>query len=189
MISQITGILVQKEPQFVVLVTGGIGYEIEVPMSTYFELPKLGNEVKLITFFHVREDNQKLYGFNTFKEKLAFKNLIKVNGIGPKVALAVLSGLSVSQLAKSIEDNQIENIIKIPGIGKKTAERMLVELREKFQDLYQGDTSKSENKTELTKALISLGYSDKEIKITINDISLTDSLEQNIKLALRNFAK
>ncbi|OUW06377.1 MAG: Holliday junction branch migration protein RuvA [Betaproteobacteria bacterium TMED156] len=189
MIGQIIGKLIKKDPPYILIDVQGIGYEIEVPMSTYFELPEIGGELKLITHFLVREDSHQLFGFLTKKEKITFKHLIKVNGIGSRVALAVLSGMSVDELAQSIKNNEISNIVRLPGIGKKTAERMIIELREKITIDDSIKAEKSKNESDLTNALISLGYSNKEAKRAIKDICPKDNLEENIKAALRYFSK
>ena len=185
MIGQISGILIKKNPPLVMIDVKGIGFEVEVPMSTYCELPKIGDFVVLTTHFLVREDAQQLFGFVSDREKTIFKSLIKVNGIGPRVALAILSGMSVDEFAQNIENNSIENLVRIPGIGKKTAERMLIELRGKIDLDVENTNGNLTNKSDLIKALVSLGYSEKEAKLATKNTSTNLSLEENIKIALK----
>lgn len=188
MIGQISGVLIKKNPPLVMIDVKGIGFEIEVPMSTYYELPKIGDFVVLTTHFLVREDAQQLFGFMSDHEKITFKSLIKVNGIGPRVALAVLSGMNVDELVQNIENNETENLVRIPGIGKKTAERMLIELRGKINVDVENKNGNLSNKSDLLKALISLGYSEKEAKLATKNASTNSSLEENIKVALKNLS-
>ncbi|OUT98485.1 MAG: Holliday junction branch migration protein RuvA [Betaproteobacteria bacterium TMED41] len=188
MIAQITGTLIQKKPQFVIIDVQGVGYEIEIPMSTFYNLPEIGSVVKIITHHLVREDAQQLFGFLSLQEKATFKILIKINGIGPKVALAILSGMSVYELAQNIENNEIHNIVRIPGIGKKTAERMVIELRGKIEILAENKNKDSTNKIDLIKALLSLGYTENEAKLAIKTITLSSSIEENIKTALKSLS-
>ena len=154
MIGQISGILIKKNPTLVIIDVKGIGFEIEIPMSTYYELPKIGDFVMLTTHFLVREDAQQLFGFVSDNEKVTFKSLIKVNGIGPRVALAILSGMSVGELVQNVENNHIDNLVRIPGIGKKTAERMLIELRGKINMDVENTNGNLTNNSDLIKALI-----------------------------------
>ncbi len=188
MISQISGILIKKQPPFILIDVQGIGYEIEVPMSTYFVLPEIGVFVKLITHFLVREDSQQLFGFLSDREKIAFKSLIKINGIGPRVALAILSGMTVDELAHNIENNEIENIVRIPGIGKKTAERMVIDLRGKIEINAEITIESTSTRSDVIKALVSLGYSEREAKLATEKISSKYSLEDNIKTALKSLS-
>ncbi len=189
MIGQIQGVLIKKQPPFVLIDVRGVGYEIEVPMSTYNNLPEVGIQVNLTTHFLVREDAQQLFGFLSDHEKSTFKHLIKVSGIGPRVALAILSAMTVIELAQNIENNEIQNIVQIPGIGKKTAERLIIELRGKIKIDMEISTEKTKNKSELIQALISLGYSEKETKLAINNAPTGLSLEENIKIALKSLSK
>jgi Holliday junction DNA helicase RuvA len=131
-IGRIHGVLTEKNPPQVVVVTHGVGYEIDVPMSTFYHLPRTGESVELLTHLVVREDAQLLYGFLTAGERVAFRQLLKVSGVGPKVALAVLSGLSVDDLAGAIAAQDAARLTKVPGVGKKTAERLVLELRDKL---------------------------------------------------------
>jgi len=188
MISQISGILIKKQPPNVMIDVKGIGFEIEVPMSTYYGLPKIGEFVVLRTHFLVREDAQQLFGFASDQEKITFKILIKINGIGPRVALAILSGMSVNELALNVKNNEIGNIVRIPGIGNKTAERMLIELRGKIDVDVDTNNENSVNNSDLIKALISLGYSEKEAKLATKNTRCNSSLEENIKTALKTLS-
>ena len=132
MIGRLSGILLEKNPPQVLLDVQGVGYEIDVPMSTFYNLPGLGEKITLLTHFAVREDGHFLYGFTTDAERFAFRQLLKVSGIGARTALSVLSGLSVGDLAQAVARQEIGRLVKIPGIGKKTAERLLLELRGKL---------------------------------------------------------
>ena len=132
MIARLNGLLIEKAPPFIVIDCAGVGYEVEVPMSTFYNLPELGVKVQLLTYMVVREDAQLLYGFATDQEKQTFKQLLKVNGIGAKSALAILSGVSVADLAAAVSAQDTSMLTRIPGIGKKTAERLLLEMKDKF---------------------------------------------------------
>ena len=131
MIARLSGVLAEKAPPSVLVDVGGVGYEVQVPMSTFYNLPGLGEKVTLLTQFIVREDAQLLYGFLTATERESFRELIKISGVGPRIALAVLSGLNANELAQAVASQETARLIKVPGIGKKTAERMVLELREK----------------------------------------------------------
>src|SRR5258706_11220178 len=132
MIGRITGILVEKHPPQVVVMSHGVGYELDVPMSTFYNLPRTGESVELLTHFVVREDAQLLFGFLTAAERTAFRQLLKISGVGPKVALSVLSGLSVEDLSIAVASQDAARLTKVPGVGKKTAERLVLELRDRL---------------------------------------------------------
>ena len=132
MIALIQGLLIAKSAPSVVVDAGGVGYEVEVPMTTYYELPELGSPARLFTHFVVREDAQLLFGFHDSKSRDFFRTLIKVNGVGPKMAIAMMSTLSTDELISSVNDNHVARLVKIPGVGKKTAERLIIELRDKL---------------------------------------------------------
>ncbi|MGY5453445.1 Holliday junction branch migration protein RuvA [Agarivorans sp. MS3-6] len=134
MIATIKGILEDKAPPFVLIDVAGVGYEIQLPMSCFYQLPELGESVRLLTHFIVREDAQLLYGFHDNQSRSLFKELIKVNGIGPKVALAILSGLSCEQFVFAVKHEDLSSLVKVPGIGKKTAERLLVEMKDRLKN-------------------------------------------------------
>lgn len=189
MIGRLTGVLIEKRPPQVLLDVHGIGYEIDVPMSTYYDLPANGVEVTLYTHLSIREDMHLLFGFATESERQVFRQLIKVSGIGARTALALLSGLSVRDLYQAVSVQDSARLIKIPGIGKKTAERLLLELRDKLDSEVIGtDTipSSSRNGNDLLNALLSLGYNDREANWAINQIapelSLTDGIRQALQL-------
>lgn len=192
MIGRIQGRLLEKTPPKILLDCHGVGYEIEVPMTTFYELPELGNEVTLLTHFIVREDAQLLFGFGSDRERQIFKQLIKVNGIGAKVALSILSGISFNELIKAIIEQDSGLLTKIPGIGKKTAERLTLELKDKFKD-DQIQLHSSQTPTEMTdiqNALIALGYSQKDVMNVTRelaaDISVNDGIRQALKLLSKN---
>jgi len=192
MIGRIQGRLLEKTPPKILLDCHGVGYEIEVPMTTFYELPELGNEVTLLTHFIVREDAQLLFGFGSDRERQTFRKLIKVNGIGAKVALSILSGISFNELIKAIIEQDSGLLTKIPGIGKKTAERLTLELKDKFKD-DQIQLHSSQVHTEMTdiqNALIALGYSQKDVMSVARelaaDISVNDGIRQALKLLSKN---
>ena len=189
MIGRLTGVLIEKRPPQVLLDVHGIGYEIDVPMSTYYDLPVNGVEVTLYTHLSIREDMHLLFGFATESERQVFRQLIKVSGIGARTALALLSGLSVRDLYQAVSIQDSARLIKIPGIGKKTAERLLLELRDKLDsEVICTDTipSSSRNGNDMLNALLSLGYNDREANWAVNQIapelSLTDGIRQALQL-------
>ena len=132
MIGRLTGVIAEKSPPLVLIDVQGVGYEVDVPMSTFYNLPPLGDKVSLLTHFVVREDAQILFGFLTSEERATFRQLIKISGVGPKMALALLSGLSVAELAAAVTRQDAARLVKVPGVGKKTAERLLLELKDKL---------------------------------------------------------
>ena len=185
MIGSIRGRLVDKSPPWIRVECSGVGYEIEVPMSTFYNLPEVNNEVFLLTHMVVREDAQLLYGFLTVEEKSSFKSLIKVNGIGAKVALSILSGVSIEQFLKAINLQDVSLSIKIPGIGRKTAERLIVELKDKQFLNLQKTTEHGKNLTDIMDALEALGYSKADIQKVIKDLNDDISVNDGIKQALQ----
>ena len=164
MIGRLSGILLEKNPPQVLLDVQGVGYEIDVPMSTFYNLPGLGEKITLLTHFAVREDGHFLYGFTTDAERFAFRQLLKVSGIGARTALSVLSGLSVGDLAQAVARQEIGRLVKIPGIGKKTAERLLLELRGKLADALPSTAlpAVEDYQHDILNALLALGYNDRE---------------------------
>jgi len=172
MIGKLSGTLSEKNPPQVLVDCHGVGYEVDVPMSTFYNLPAVGEKVSLLTHFVVREDAQILYGFGSFEERAAFRQLIKISGVGPRMALGVLSGMSVSELAQAITLQEAGRLVKIPGIGKKTAERLLLELKGKMgADL--GPTSApvgDSTQNDILQALVALGYSDKEAALSLKSL-------------------
>ena len=189
MIGRITGTLLEKNPPQVLVDVQGVGYEIDVPMSTFYGLPKLGDQVVLVTHMVVREDAQLLYGFGSDAERATFRTLLKVSGVGPKVALAVLSGMSVNDLAEAVATQESGRLVKVPGIGKKTAERLLLELRDKLKIDVRvavgGTPGKITSASDILNALIGLGYSEREalmaVKLLPADISVSDGIRQALK--------
>ncbi|MFN0102573.1 MAG: Holliday junction branch migration protein RuvA [Bryobacteraceae bacterium] len=166
MIAHLRGSVLEKHPNLVIVETGGVGYEVHIPVSTFTRLPDVGAEAKLRIHMHVREDAMLLYGFHTPEEKLLFEKLIAVSGIGPKVALTALSGIAPPELVQAIRTSDIAQLTRIPGVGKKTAERMVVELRDKLDLIIAGSTTPgpldkgpllSELDLDLISALVNLG--------------------------------
>ncbi len=189
MIGRIIGVLVEKHPPQVLVDVGGVGYEIDVPMSTFYNLPASGEYITLYIHLAIREDAHLLYGFGSDNERQAFRQLLKVSGIGAKTALSVLSGMSVADLANAIASQETGRLTKVPGIGKKTAERLLLELRDKFPAAVtpaarSGAAPSSE--ADILNALNALGYNDKEatwaVKQLPADLSVSDGIRQALKL-------
>ena len=191
MIGKLTGILSDKNPPEVVIDCHGVGYEVNVPMSTFYNLPALGEKVSLLTHFVVREDAQILYGFSGAVERDAFRQLIKISGVGPRTALGVLSGMSVSELAQAITLQEAGRLVKIPGIGKKTAERLLLELKGKMgADLGPATAAAKDNtQNDILQALVALGYSDKEAALSLKALPADVGVSEGIKFALKALAR
>ena len=163
MIGRLQGLLAEKNPPQVLVDCHGVGYEVDVPMSTFYNLPALGERVTLLTHFIVREDAQLLYGFGTAAERNTFRQLIKITGVGPRTALGVLSGLGVADLAQAVTLQESGRLIKVPGIGKKIAERLLLELKGKLgADIGPHQGATTDHQADILQALLALGYSDKE---------------------------
>ncbi|WP_193016539.1 MULTISPECIES: Holliday junction branch migration protein RuvA [Gammaproteobacteria] len=204
MIGRIRGIILEKQPPVVLIEAGnGVGYEINMPMTCFYELPDIGQEAIIYTQFIVREDAQLLYGFNQKQERALFRELIKVNGVGPKLALAILSGMSARQFVTAIENEAISSLVKLPGVGKKTAERLVVEMKDRFKglngDLFDQNSdielpastspkapTTADIEAEASSALIALGYKPQEAAKMISKVAKpgADS-ETLIKEALR----
>lgn len=191
MIGRLQGTLAAKNPPQVLIDCHGVGYEVDVPMSTFYHLPGLGEPVTLLTHFVVREDAQLLYGFATAPERDAFRQLIKVTGVGPRMALGVLSGLGVQELAQAITAQETGRLVKVPGIGKKTAERLLLELKGKLgADLGSAHAHASTaQQADILQALLALGYNDKEAAAALKALPADVGVSEGIKLALRALAK
>jgi len=190
MIGKLTGVLSDKNPPQVVVDCNGVGYEVSVPMSTYYNLPESGLKVSLLTHFVVREDAQLLYGFATAVEREAFRQLIKITGIGPRMALSVLSGMSVTELAQAITLQEAGRLVKVPGIGKKTAERLLLELKGKLgPDIGLSPNVANDAQNDIFQALLALGYSDKEAAAALKALPAEVGVSDGIKLALRALSK
>jgi len=198
LIGFLRGILVAKSAPTLVLDVAGVGYEIEAPMSTFYQLPKLGDEVQLHTHLVVREDAHILFGFSGEAERALFRSLIKVNGVGARLALTLLSGLSVDEFHRTVLDHDTSALVKLPGIGKKTAERLIIEMRDRLPD-YSDTMASSPNKPrqsafnsdnptqEALSALIALGYKSTDASRMVRDISSEGKTsEEIIRLALQS---
>lgn len=193
MIGRIRGIILEKQAPEVLVEAHGVGYEVQAPLSTFYRLPPVGQEVVLHTHFVVREDAQQLFGFLTHKEREAFRALIRISGVGPKLALSVLSGLSVGDLAQCVVMQDAGRLTRVPGIGKKTAERLLLELKGKLADALPtgpgGAPTSAGVAADALNALLALGYSDKEAVPAIKQLPDGLSLEESIRQALKLLAK
>ncbi|NIM41573.1 MAG: Holliday junction branch migration protein RuvA [Hydrogenophaga sp.] len=191
MIGKLTGTLLEKNPPQILLDCHGVGYEVDVPMSTFYHLPASGERVSLLTHFVVREDAQILYGFGTSAERDAFRQLIKISGVGPRTALSVLSGLSVNDLAQAVSTQETGRIVKVPGIGKKTAERLLLELKGKLGvDLgLPAGATRSDAQADIQQALMALGYNEKDAAAALKALPADVGVTDGIKLALKALAK
>ncbi|AKZ27545.1 MULTISPECIES: Holliday junction branch migration protein RuvA [Ralstonia solanacearum species complex] len=192
MIGRIAGTLIEKNPPHLLVDCHGVGYEIDVPMSTFYNLPATGEKVALLTQQIVREDAHLLYGFGTAAERETFRQLIKISGIGARIALAVLSGMSVAELAQAVTLQEAGRLTRIPGIGKKTAERLLLELKGKLgADLgaVPGGPAVSDDAVDVLNALLALGYSDKEAAQAIKQVPAGTGVSEGIKLALKALSK
>ena len=190
MIGRLTGILLEKNPPQVLLDVHGVGYEVDVPMSTFYNLPGNGEKVTLLTHFIVREDGQFLYGFASESERYAFRQLIKISGVGARMALAVLSGLSVGDLAQAIARQESGRLTKIPGIGKKTAERLLLELKGKLADaLPSAAFAVEDSQHDILNALLALGYNDREASAAMEQLPAGLSTSDGIRQALKLLSK
>jgi holliday junction DNA helicase RuvA len=192
MIGRISGILLDKTPPLALIDCNGVGYECEVPMSTFYLLPQAGEKVTLLTHFVVREDAQLLFGFGTNQERLMFRQLLKVNGIGAKSALAILSGLSIDELIQAVSLREAGLLTRVPGIGKKTAERLLLELKDKFT-LDSALSIKGSGITSISQdvlnALIALGYNERESLNAVKSLDINLTVNDGIKQALKYLSK
>lgn len=192
MIGRLTGSLVEKNPPQVVLDVHGVGYEVDVPMSTFYNLPGLGEKVTLLTHFAVREDGHFLYGFLTEDERATFRQLLKISGIGARMALAVLSGLSVGDLADVVARQEAGRLTKIPGIGKKTAERLLLELKDKLPKFLTSQrlaAPADDSQADILNALLALGYNEREAGAALKVLPAGVTVSDGIRLALKSLAK
>src|SRR5574343_123075 len=190
MIGRIQGQLLEKNPPQILVDCHGVGYDIDVPMSTFYNLPALGEKVTLLTHFVVREDAQILYGFATASEREAFRQLIRISGVGPRTALAVLSGMSVAELAQAVTSQEAGRLVKVPGIGKKTAERLMLELKGKLgADIGAPAAALGDAQGDIHQALVALGYSDKEAAAALKGLPQDVGVSEGIKLALKALAK
>ena len=191
MIGKLTGTLLEKNPPEVLVDCAGVGYEVQVPMGTFYNLPAVGERVSLLTQFIVREDAQLLYGFATAPERAAFRQLIKISGVGPRMALGILSGMGVDDLAQAITLQEAGRLVKVPGIGKKTAERLLLELKGKLgADIGSVPLqTSSAAQADILQALLALGYSDKDAATALKALPADVGVSEGIKLALKALAR
>jgi Holliday junction DNA helicase RuvA len=192
MIGKLTGTLLEKNPPQLLIDCHGVGYEVDVPMSTFYNLPAVGERVALLTHFVVREDAQILYGFGSAVEREAFRQLVKISGVGPRTALSVLSGMSVADLAQAVSAQDSARIVKVPGIGKKTAERLLLELKGKFGadlPLPGAASAVGEAASDIQQALMALGYNEKDAALALKALPKDVGVSEGIKLALKSLAK
>jgi Holliday junction DNA helicase RuvA len=192
MIGRLVGTLVDKHPPSLLLDVNGVGYEVDAPMSTFYNLPALGERVTLLTHLAVREDAQQLYGFASAAERAAFRALIRISGVGARTALAVLSGMSVDDLAQAVALQQTGALTRIPGIGAKTAARLLLELKGKLAPgLQEGGAvaAGGDNATDILRALLALGYSEREASAAARQVPAGSGVSEGIRLALQSLAK
>ena len=192
MIGRLTGTLLEKSPPQVLVDCHGVGYEVDVPMSTFYNLPALGEPVSLLTHLAVREDAHQLFGFASEQERTAFRQLIRISGVGPRIALAVLSGMSAQELAQAVSQQQPGRLVKVPGIGKKTAERLLLELKGKLAPdlgVPAGAVVTSDAQADIVQALVALGYSDKDAAAAIKALPADIGVSDGIRAALKSLVK
>ncbi|HFB64849.1 MAG TPA: Holliday junction branch migration protein RuvA [Aeromonadales bacterium] len=201
MIGRIQGILLEKQAPELLIDIQGVGYEVQVPMTTYYQLPQVGEQIKLHTHFVVREDAQILYGFFSLSDRHLFRQLIRINGVGPKMALAILSGMNTAEFAALVLDNDVTGLTRLPGVGKKTAERLVIEMRDKVDvvDEHASDEpvnvgsevsaagKQRQSEKDAVAALVSLGYSPQQASKAVSRIAKTaENSEQMIRLALQS---
>jgi holliday junction DNA helicase RuvA len=190
MIGRLSGLLLDKNPAQLIVECNGVGYEVGVPMSTFYNLPATGERVTLLTHMVVREDAQLLYGFGTTQERELFRELIKISGIGARTALAILSGMSVNDLAQAVTLQEVGRLTRIPGIGKKTAERLLLELKGKLgAELSTTPGTEGESSNDVLSALLALGYSEKEALLAIKQVPAGSTVSDGIRQALKALSK
>jgi Holliday junction DNA helicase RuvA len=191
MIGRLCGTLIDKTPPQLVVDCHGVGYEVQVSMTTFYDLPALGDPVTLLTHFVVREDAQLLFGFASVAEREAFRQLVKISGVGPRIALAVLSGMRVDDLARAITLQEPARLIKVPGIGKKTAERLLLELKGKLGSGAEAPgvgVVAADAHNDILQALMALGYNDREAMAALKALPTDVAVSDGIKLALKALA-
>jgi holliday junction DNA helicase RuvA len=187
MIGRLTGVIAEKSPPQVLVDVNGVGYELDVPMSTFYNLPGIGERTALLTHFVVREDAQQLFGFLTQDERSTFRQLVKISGVGPRTALSILSGLSVAELAGAVSRQESGRLVKVPGIGKKTAERLMLELKGKLgPDLaLPTATATTDAQADIVQALLALGYNEREAAAALKALPADVAVSDGIKLALK----
>ncbi len=192
MIGRLTGTLLEKQPPQVLLDVQGVGYEIDVPMSTFFVLPPMGEQTTLYTHLLIREDAHLLFGFATEPERRTFRQLIKITGIGSRTALALLSGMNIAELYQAVSSHDSTRLVRIPGIGKKTAERLLLELRDKLK-IEQSDgiqmSVASHQTNDIFNALLSLGYNEREADWAVQQIPAETAVAEGIRQALQRLSR
>ncbi len=190
MIGRLQGIIIEKSPPEIVLDVHGVGYELQLPMTCFYELPAVGETATIITHFVVREDAQLLYGFGSTEERELFRQLIKISGVGARTALSLLSGMSVVDLAQAVTLQEPARLTRIPGVGKKTAERLLLELKGKLgADLETADGAVPDVNTDILNALVALGYSDKEAMLAVKQVPAGSTVTEGIRQALKALSK
>lgn len=191
MIGRLIGTLAGKTPPQVLVDVCGVGYDVDVPMSTFYNLPAVGQPVTLLTHFIVREDAQLLYGFLTEPERASFRELVKISGVGPRTALAILSGLAAAELSQAVAAQDVGRLVKVPGIGKKTAERLLLELKGKLgPDLaLQAGPAATEAQNDIVQALLALGYNERDAKAALKPLPPDVGVAEGIKLALKALSR
>jgi Holliday junction DNA helicase RuvA len=191
MIGRLSGILLEKNPPQLLVDCNGVGYEVDVPMSTYYNLPQLGEKVVLFTHQAIREDAHLLFGFGNAAERAVFRQLIKISGVGARTALSILSGMSISDLSQAVTLQEAGRLVKVPGIGKKTAERLLLELKGKLgvELGTPGGVVQHDAQSDILNALLALGYSDKEAVAALKNMPAGSSVSDGIKFALKALSK
>jgi Holliday junction DNA helicase RuvA len=192
MIGRIAGTLLEKNPPQLLIDCQGVGYEVDVPMSTFYNLPPLGEKVVLLTHLAIREDAHVLFGFGSAEERATFRQLVKISGVGARTALSILSGMSVADLSQAITMQEVGRLTRIPGIGKKTAERLLLELKGKLgADLFTSSMAATagDHSADILNALLALGYSDKEAMLAMKSVPKDTGVSEGIKLALKSLSK
>jgi holliday junction DNA helicase RuvA len=190
-IGRLEGVLLEKNPPSIMVDVNGVGYEVDVPMSTFYPLPAIGGRVQLLTHLAVREDAHQLYGFATHDERSAFRELIRISGVGARTALAVLSGLSVNELAHAVTVQDAARLMRIPGIGKKTAERLMLELKGKLgAELGTASASaQADSSSDIVRALLALGYNEREASAALRGLPAGAGVSEGIRLALKSLAR
>jgi Holliday junction DNA helicase RuvA len=190
MIGRLSGILLEKNPPQLLVDVQGVGYEVDVPMSTFYNLPGVGEKVVLFTHQAIREDAHLLFGFGNAEERAVFRQLIKISGVGARTALSILSGMTIPDLAQAVTLQESGRLVKVPGIGKKTAERLLLELKGKLgADIGAGAHPVHDAQADILNALLALGYSDKEALLALKNVPAGSGVSDGIKLALKALSK
>jgi len=193
MIGRVAGVLLDKSPPAVLVDVAGLGYEIDVPMSTFYNLPAVGERVVLLTHQVIREDAHQLFGFASSAERQAFRELIRISGVGARIALAVLSGMSVTELAQAVTLQESARLTRVPGIGKKTAERLLLELKGRLGAAIDGVAgslaAQADSGTDILRALLALGYSEREAAAAARQVPAGTGVSDGIRIALKSLAR